>query len=457
MKAHSLTPTIRPNALLPQVAKLAFPVAIQSALVAILALADVLMVSDFGQEATAAVGIATKWHFVATMIIAGLAAANGVLVAQYWGKDDKVHAKTVSVQALKFGTVLIVPVTVVLTLFAAQIMRLQTADYSVIELGADYLIYGFPILLLTHVVLTAESSLRASGNAILPLIIGAITVGLNIGLNFVFIKGAGPIPAMGVAGAALATTLARLIQVILIVAVLSWQKNWLITTTGIKNHHTLWMSFKRLAIPSAFGAVLWAFGTLTYQMIFGHMGTQELAVFSMVGPFESLCYSVFFGISVACSVLIGQSLGRDEFEHAQVISTTILRWVLLLGLGLGSALYLLREQVIDMLNLNTDALYPLALPAIGVMAFGIWIRMLNMIIINGILRAGGEHMFFIRMDFLAMYVVGIPLTAYGAFIGEWSFGWVYLAIITEEIVRFSLCFQRYRQKRWVANLTLRQA
>lgn len=67
------THTALPVGLFSRVAKLAFPVAIQSALVAILALADVLMVSDFGQAATASVGIASKWHFVAIMIMAGLA------------------------------------------------------------------------------------------------------------------------------------------------------------------------------------------------------------------------------------------------------------------------------------------------------------------------------------------------------------------------------------------------
>ena len=82
-----------PDVILSKVIKLGFPVAIQSALVAILSLADVLMVSDFGQEATASVGIASKWHFIATMIIAGMASANGILVAQYWGKNDRRSAK----------------------------------------------------------------------------------------------------------------------------------------------------------------------------------------------------------------------------------------------------------------------------------------------------------------------------------------------------------------------------
>jgi len=457
MKTHSLTPTVRPHALLPRVLKLAFPVAIQSALVSILALADVLMVSEFGQHATAAVGIASKWQFVATMIMAGMAAATGVLVSQYWGKEDKVHAKTVTVQALKFGTALIIPVTAILTLFAGQIMLLQTTDEQVISLGVEYLIYSFPVLLLTHFVITVESALRSSGNAMLPLIIGAITVAINIALNFLLIRGGHGIPAMGVAGAALATTIARALQVFMMWAVLMWSKNWLVTSHYIKKHHTLWMSFKKLAIPSSCSAVLWAAGTLTYQMIIGHMGTTELAVYSMIGPFESLCYALFFGIAVACSVLVGQSLGRDEFEDAQAISITIIKWVLALGLSLGLALYLSRDWVIGVLNLDSPELAAMALPALGVMAFGIWIRMLNMTIINGVLRAGGEHMFFIKMDLIAMWSFGIPLTLFGAFLGEWSFNWVYLAIVSEEFVRFYLCFRRYREKRWVANLTLQTA
>jgi Na+-driven multidrug efflux pump len=58
------------------------------------------------------------------------------------------------------------------------------------------------------------------------------------------------------------------------------------------------------------------------------------------------------------------------------------------------------------------------------------------------------------MDFVAMWMVGVPLTAYGAFIAEWDFTWVYLMLVSEEIVKFSLCFHRYMKLKWVNNLTL---
>ena len=142
------------------------------------------MVSDFGQSATAAVGIASRWHFVAIMIMAALATATGTLVSQYWGRDDKETAKTVTMQSLKFGSIIMIPVTILMVGFGSQIMRLQTDDIQVIQQGADYLLYSLPLLMLTHWVITAEASLRSSGNAVLPLILAAITIAINIALNF---------------------------------------------------------------------------------------------------------------------------------------------------------------------------------------------------------------------------------------------------------------------------------
>ena len=442
------------NHMLSKVVKLGVPVSIQSALVAILSLADVLMVSDFGKEATASVGIASKWHFVAIMIMAGMASANGVLVAQYWGKNDRSAAKTISMLAMSYGVKILVPVSLAITLFSGYIMMLQTSDSTVIGLGSTYLWYSFPVLILTHLVLISESAMRASGDTVTPLCLGAITIFINIGLNFWLIKGGLGVPAMGVAGAALATTISRLLQVGLIFGFLYWRKHWLISTIILAKSDKLWSSYKHIALPSTISALIWAIGLLTYQMIFGHMGTTELAVFSMIGPFESLCYSLFFGISVACSVLLGQSLGRDEFAEAINLSKFFIKTVFAFGLCIGLMLLLGKEAILSWLNLTSEELYPLASPALTVLCCAIWLRMLNMVIINGILRAGGDNHFCLRMDFVSAWMAGVPLTAFAAFILKWDFQYVYMLMLTEELVKFALCFQRYLKRHWMNNLTV---
>ena len=446
-----------PDLMLSKVVKLGFPVAIQSALVAILSLADVLMVSDFGKEATASVGIASKWHFVAIMIMAGMASANGVLVAQYWGKNDRRSAKTITMLAMSCGVKILVPVTLVITLFSGYIMMLQTTDSTVIELGSTYLWYSFPVLILTHLIMISESAMRSSGDTVTPLYLGSITIFINIALNFWLIKGGFGVPAMGVAGAALATTISRLLQVVLMFGFLSWRKHWLLSAVRLTESDTLWSSYKQIAIPTTFSALFWAIGMLAYQMIFGHLGTTELAVFSMIGPFESLCYSLFFGISVACSVLLGQSLGRDEFAEAFKMSKFFIKTVFAFGLCAGLLLLLGKETILSWLNLTSEELYPLASPALTVLCCAIWLRMLNMVIINGILRAGGDNHFCLRMDFFSMWVVGVPLTAFAAFVLDWNFQYVYMLMLAEEVVKFSLCFHRYLKRHWMNNLTVAMA
>ncbi len=442
------------DGILLKISKLGFPVAIQAALASVLALADVLMVSSFGKEATAAVGIASKWHFVALMILAGLAAASGNLVAQYCGKEDKQSAKSVALIAMRFGLAVIVPVTFMITLGSSWIMMLQTTDQLVIGLGQDYLHYAFPVLFFTHIVIVIEFSMRSSGDTLTPLLLSSITILVNIALNYWLINGGWGIEPMGVAGAALATTLSRLLQVILIVSYIKYRHHWLWTEKALQERAALRRSYRRLAIPATSGALLWAVGTLAYQVIFGHMGTTELAVYSMLGPFETMCYSIFFGISVSCSVLIGQSLGRDGFDDAQVLARYFLKLVLVSGIVIGSALIINRDIILDWLNLSTDELSPFAAPAVIILCSAIWIRMLNMVIINGILRAGGDHKYCLRIDFIAMWMTGVPLCAIAAFILDWPFAWVYALMLAEEVVRLVICLRRYRKKFWVKNLTI---
>ncbi|MEZ9327641.1 MATE family efflux transporter [Vibrio breoganii] len=446
-----------PNGFFSKVARLAVPVALQSALVAMLQLADVLMVSDLGKEAPAAVGIATKWHFVIIMVSAGIATANGILVAQYWGRRDASSAKTVNMLALKYGTWLMVPLTFIITVFSGYIMLLQTSDPDVISLGSTYLWYSIPVLVLTHWIIVAESSLRSSGNAMLPLYLGGATVFLNIGLNFWLIKGGMGLEPMGVAGAALATSIARVFQVVAILYALFKVNHWLIKSEVLPNPQRLATSFRKLAIPSTANTIIWGMGTLSYQVIFGHMGTTELAVFTMLGPFEGLCYSAFFGVAIACAVLIGQSLGNDEFDEARNMANWFIKTIFGCSVVLALMVFLFRESILVGLNLNQPELYELASPAIMVFTVLLGIRMLNMVIIVGILKAGGENSFCLRMDFIAMWMVGIPCLAWGAFIAGWSFEYVYALMLTEEIVKLALCFHRFLKRIWIKNLTLSPA
>lgn len=449
-----VSPLINTKSVLWNTFKLGFPVAIQSALVAILALADVLMVSSHGQAATAAVGLASKWHFVVTMVMAGMANANGVLVAQYWGRKNAEKSKQVTYFSITAGLMILTPIAIALTGGASFIMLLQTSDPSVIDFGVDYLWFAAPSLLLTHFIIVIESSLRSTGDSLTPLIVAAITICCNISLNYALIDGHFGLPAMGVAGAALATSLSRLIQVLIYIVSLKLRSHWLYVTQTVKADKRLKTSYLQLAAPTVAGAVLWATGTLIYQVIFGHMGTKELAIFSTIAPFESLCYSVFMGISVACSIILGQHLGRSEFEQALRTSQLFIQLIVVLGLVTSLVLYVGKSELVALLRLDKQDTALMASLALNVTCLGVCVKMVNMVVINGVLRAGGENNYCLKMDFTSTWVFGLPLTAIGAVIFSLPFHLVYLCMLGEEVVKVLLCFSRYRKNLWLKNLTI---
>ncbi len=136
------------------------------------------------------------------------------------------------------------------------------------------------------------------------------------------------------------------------------------------------------------------------------------------------------------------------------MSKFFIKAVFLFGIVTGAILLLGREVILEWLNLTTDELYPLAAPAMFILCCAIWLRMLNLIIINGILRAGGDNKFCLRMDFIAMWTVGLPLTASAAFVFGLEFQVVYACMLFEEVVKFALCFHRYLKRYWMNNLTV---
>ncbi|EKO3380598.1 MATE family efflux transporter [Vibrio fluvialis] len=439
--------------LLSQTVRIGLPVAIQSALVAILSLADVLMVSNFGTEATAAVGLASKWHFVAIMLMAGLSTASGILIAQFWGKNDPTSAKTVTIIAIKVGTILLTPISVIFVVFSDHILHIQTNDMNVVRLGSEYLWYASPVLLLTHLVIVFESTMRSTNDAFTPLLIAVMTIAINIILNYGLISGNLGMPALGVAGAALATTISRIVQLAVFLSYFHIKRHWLQSVSQLRDSATLRITYRRLAIPAVANSLLWAMGTMVYQTIFGHMGTLELAVYSTLGPFESLCYSLFFGLSVACSVMIGQRLGGKNYDDAFKTSVMFTKVFGLLGIISSAVLLLLQPLLLRLLAMDSEQFLPISKPAITILSIAVSLKMINMIMINGILRSGGDNAFCLRTDFVAMWLCGIPITAVGAFFMQMDFQYVYALMLIEELIKLFMCWRRYRTKVWLRDLT----
>lgn len=441
---------------LKQSIKLAWPISLQSILVTMLGMSDIMMVGHLGDTAIASVGLGNRIQFVFLIVLAGLASGVGTLSAQHFGAGQVHIIRQVIIKTFIIAVTLLLPILFITFLFSDNIMGIATTDPSVIKAGTSYLWVTMPSLFFLVIVMVFENALRGLGQVTFPLLISTIAIVANIILNFWLIKGGLGVEPMGVIGAAIATLLARALHALLMLAYLAKVKHAIFPTEVFCPDFfdkEKWIRLLKLVWPMMLSFGVWSLGTFVYQLIYGRIGTQELAVMSLLAPMEGLLVSFFFGFASACAILVGQRLGNNEFMGAwslaknYAISAPIVTF--LLGLLLLQFEYLV---FMPFANLSAETI-ELSHDIFVLITFGTCLKVFNLTMSMGILRAGGDNKYCMLIDISGMWVLSIPLTFFAAFYLELPIFWVVLIAYSEEITKAFMFIYRVRTKLWLKNLT----
>lgn len=442
-----------------QSVKLAWPISLQSILVTMLGMSDIMMVGHLGDQAVASVGLGNRIQFVVLIILTGLATGVGVLSAQYFGAGKTALIKPVIVKSLIVGFVSMIPIALLTFVWGDKVVGLGSEDAGVIEASTHYLWVTMPSLLFVVVVIIFENALRGLGQVTLPMLLSTTAIFINIALNYWLINGGLGVQALGVLGAAWATFIARALHALLIIYCLAKVSHVVFPTRFITEDlfkKRQWLHLLKLVWPMMISFGVWSLGTFVYQLIFGRMGTQELAVMSLMAPLEGLLISFYFGFASACAILVGQCLGRDDFNMAWSIAKRFAMTAPAITLLL-AALMLSLESLVFMPYANLDqTTLNVAQQIFVLIALGTCIKVFNMTISVGVLRAGGDNKYCMLIDISGMWVLGIPLTFVAAFYWQFPLFWVVLITYSEEVTKSVLFFYRMRTKHWLKNLTQKE-
>jgi putative MATE family efflux protein len=436
--------------------KLAWPISLQSVLVTFLGMIDIIMVSHLGDDAVASVGIGNRIFFVILIIIVGIATGVGVMSAQYYGAAQTNKIKKLTVMAIVFSFLFLIPIVIINVFAASSVLALATSDLSVISLGETYLWITIPSLFFIAVILVFESALRATGQVKLPMVFSVLAICLNIVLNYWLINGGLGIEPMGVAGAAWATTLSRFFHVLIIIATLKKVSHPVFPNTECLSKLTerkKWYKFIQLIWPLMLSFGVWSLGTFVYQLVYGQIGTKELAVMSILTPIEGVLISFFVGFSSACSIMVGQNLGKSNFQEAWDTGVFFTIAGPITTFGLAWVLYYFESALFKPFQDMDVSTLDLASQIYILVIFATCIKVYNMTISMGILRAGGDNKFCLFIDSVGMWVVSIPLTFLAAFYFQWPLFWVVVTAYSEEICKAVMFTMRMRKKHWLKNLT----
>jgi Na+-driven multidrug efflux pump len=194
------------------VLRLAAPIALQNIISYSVSLADNLMVGSLGELALSGVYVAVQLQGILQMLVIGMAAAMSILSTQYWGKKDTDSMKIIIGIALKFSTAAGLLFMLSTLFFPEWILRLFTNDQAVIVEGMKYMKYIRFTYIFFCITQCLIASMRCVERVKIGMYISLVTFCVNVFLNWVLIFGKLGFPALGVEGAAIATLIARMIE-----------------------------------------------------------------------------------------------------------------------------------------------------------------------------------------------------------------------------------------------------
>ena len=443
----------RDRAFLRKLLFLAFPLTLQNLMLALVAAGDALMLGKLHQNAMAAVSLASQIQFVQNTLLGGIAAGMGVLGAQYWGKGDK----QILGRLLGLGVTQATAVSILFFLgcyfLPEALMRLFAGDAELIALGADYLRVASWSYLLTGVSQCYLAILRVSGHATHSAWISATTVVLNIVLNAIFIFGLAGAPALGVKGAALATVLARLVEL-----------SWCLLSSLRPNYirlklkalvvfpKFLFFDFWKYTLPLLGAFTLWGTGFTTYTAILGHLGPDAAAANAIAAVIRDLLCCMASGFAMASGIVIGNELGAGHLETGRLYGDRMVRLSFLMGLICTACSLACIPLVNHFLPLTDTARHYTAgmLVILSIYMIG---RTVCTVVINGIFDAGGDTMFDIVSLVIFMWCFALPCAFLGAFVLHLPVLAVYACTCLDEVGKVPWVILHHRKYRWVKNIT----
>ena len=445
----------RDRIFLKKAVEIACPVALQGMLNTVVNLADTLMVGSLGAAAIAAVGLANKVFFVFSLLVFGIVSGSGILAAQYWGSREVLKIRKVfglsATLALGGAAFFVIPAV----LCPHAVMRIFTTSPDSIALGAKYLRVAaltYPFIAMTNVLV---AMLRAVNQVRVPVITSCVAIAINVCLNYTFIFGHFGAPALGVVGAALATLIARAIEVCLVLGYtygthspiagrLSELFGWPREFTG---------KFAQTAAPVIANEFMWGLGTTMYSLAYGRMGDDAVAAITIATTIQDIVVVLFQGLSAATAVILGNELGAGKLKRAERYATNFFILQFLVTLAAAAVVLAIRSPLIGLYNITPQVANDVR-TCILVFALYMPAKMFNYVNVVGVLRSGGDTKMCFFLDTSGVWAIGVPLAFLGALVWHLPIYWVYALVMLEEVYKMILGYIRYRQKKWLKNLTI---
>ncbi len=453
-----LSSVFKNKAVLGMFLRIAIPVALQNLLSFSVGLMDTIMVGALGEVELSAVTVANQPAFLYALAVFGLASGASVLISQYWGKGDSETISKIFGIVIKVSVIVGIAVTILVMALPEQVMRLYTNEESVIPYGVEYLRTVGVSYLFFSFTSAYINCIRSVERVKIAVVTYSVSFVVNVFFNYMFIFGKFGAPALGVAGAAVGTVIARVAEfcIVLFYAFKLETRVKLKLSHILHNDKVLVKDFGHYAVPVVVNEMMWALGASALMVVLGHMGVTALASVSVVQNISQVMTVLVYGAGSATLVITGKYIGAKEYGMARKTAPGLVLLNVLIAAVCAVLLLILRPAFISLFSL-TDAMSETTraiinttlLVAAGIMFF----QALTFSCIVGVFRGGGDTVFAMWLDIIGVWCIAVPLGALGGLVLGLSIPLTYLLLKSDEVVKGIVCLFRLKSGKWLRNVT----
>lgn len=440
---------------------IAIPIMIQNGITNFVNMLDNIMVGRLGTEAMSGVSIVNQFTFIFNLLVFGGVSAAGIFTAQYYGNGDNEGIRhtfrfkfLISLGAGALGILLF-------ALFGREFISLflHTSEAqgnleSTMQYGLDYLRIMLLGLLPYSLAQHYASTMRETGETVIPMIGSILAVVTNFLLNLILIFGYLGAPALGVRGAAIATVVSRLVEFVFLLI-------WAHTHTG--KFPYLIGAYRSLRIPRALAARItvkglplmaneffWSLAVTMRNQCYSLRGLDVVAALNITTTLQNVLSVAYIALGNALAIIVGRQLGAGELEEARDSARKLQVFIVFAAAAFG-ALFAGAAFLFPLIYNTTAAVRSLSTYMMLISALVLPISAYGFAAYYT-LRSGGKVMITFLMDSVFMWVVAMPVCAGLAYFTGMNIRLLFFLSQITEIIKCVLAYFLLRRGTWVRRL-----
>ncbi len=433
------------------VLNMAWPAITESFFVAFAGLVDSLMVSSLGTSAVAAVGLTTQPKFMGMALFMAVGVAISALVARRRGQEKREDANRILITTLLFIVVAAVVLSILMVCLAGPIIRLCGSSEETHDMAVLYFSIIMGGMIFNCIQIGVNSAQRGAGNTKITMRTNVTSNVINIILNYLLIEGHLGFPALGIAGAALATVLGTVVSCIMSIASIFHPDGFVsipyIVQNKIRPATSAFVSLVKVGYSVFCEQILMRIGFMLTAIMAARLGTDEMAAHQVGMNIMGLSFSFGDGLQATAVALIGRSLGAGDPEQAKEYGRTckmiggcisvVLAILYFAGAGWLFRLFFPMED--NVVAIGVHIMYVI----IFVVLFQV-----QQVVYMGSLRGAGDTLYTAVCSTISVTIVRTAVSYLGGYVLGFGIVGIWLGVLGDQMSRYLFASVRFKQGKW---------